>query len=162
MQLENVSVPANVVGAHLLPVELHALAPDLAEFEVVGDLAVHLQSETVRRARARSGRIPSSRVLAEALARTASETRINAVWGDRDVIAARGVVGLGLGDLTCNQQFIVGGRQDIRGYTQGEFRGNYMVAVQGEYRWNLATRWGLVGFLGVARFHRYSPWTATM
>ncbi len=25
----------------------------------------------------------------------------------------------------------------FRGYTQGEYRGNYMTAVQGEYRWNL-------------------------
>jgi outer membrane protein assembly factor BamA len=69
---------------------------------------------------------------------------------DRDVLAGRAFAGAGLGDLTFNQQFIVGRRSDIRGYTQGEFRGNYMLALQGEYRWNVHPRWGLVGFAGVA------------
>ena len=67
----------------------------------------------------------------------------------RDVIAARGFVGLGLGDLSFNQQYIVG-QVDIRGYSQGAFRGNYLVAAQGEYRWNPWNRFGLVGFFGVA------------
>ena len=53
----------------------------------VDELAVHLQSETVRRARSRSGDIPTSNVLAEALPQVASTTRINAIWGDRDAIA---------------------------------------------------------------------------
>ena len=48
-----------------------------------------------------------------------------------------------------NQQFIVG-QKDIRGYTQGEFRGNNKLAVQGEYRWNFHERWGAVGFIGLA------------
>jgi len=69
----------------------------------------------------------------------------------RDVIATRVFIGLGLGDLSFNQQFIVGRGSDLRGYTQGEFRGNYMVALQGEYRWNFEdSKFGLVGFLGVA------------
>jgi outer membrane protein assembly factor BamA len=69
---------------------------------------------------------------------------------DRDVLAGRAFVGLGLGDLTFNQQFIAGRKSDIRGYTQGEYRGNYLVALQGEYRWNFHPRWGLVGFAGLA------------
>jgi hypothetical protein len=69
---------------------------------------------------------------------------------DLDVLAGRFFAGLGLGDLSFNQQFIVGRRSDIRGYTQGEYRGNYMLALQGEYRWNFRPRWGAVGFLGVA------------
>ena len=68
---------------------------------------------------------------------------------EQDVLAWRLFVGLGLGDLTFNQQFVVG-RKDIRGYTQGGYRGNDKVAAQGEYRWNFAKRWGMVGFLGVA------------
>ena len=68
---------------------------------------------------------------------------------DRDVLALRAYVGAGLGDLTFNQQFIVSG-SDIRGYTQGEYRGNSMLAAQAEYRWNLWGRFGLVGFAGVA------------
>ena len=68
---------------------------------------------------------------------------------DQDVLVGRAYIGLGLGDLFFNQQFIVGQR-DIRGYTQGEFRGNYLLAVQSEYRWNFHERWGAVGFLGFA------------
>ena len=68
----------------------------------------------------------------------------------QDVVAGRAFVGAGLGDLSFNQQFIVGQQKDIRGYTQGEFRGNYLVALQGEYRWNFHPRMGAVGFAGVA------------
>jgi len=66
-----------------------------------------------------------------------------------DVIAARAFVGLGIGDLSFNQQYIVG-QKDIRGYTQGAHRGNYLLAIQGEYRWNFWRRWGAVGFFGLA------------
>ena len=69
--------------------------------------------------------------------------------GNQDVLAMRFFAGLGLGDLTFNQQYIVGDR-DVRGYTQGQFRGNYLLALQGEYRWNFLPRWGVVGFAGVA------------
>lgn len=69
---------------------------------------------------------------------------------DQDVIAGRFFAGMGLGDLSFEQQFIVGQRKDIRGYTQGEFRGNYMLALQAEYRWNFYPRLGAVGFAGVA------------
>jgi outer membrane protein assembly factor BamA len=67
----------------------------------------------------------------------------------KDVVAARFHAGLGLGDLSFNQQFIVGNK-DIRGYTQGAYRGNYLLTLQGEYRWNFHQRWGAVGFAGVA------------
>lgn len=65
----------------------------------------------------------------------------------QDVIAARFFAGLGIGDLNFNQQFIIGDT-DIRGYTQGAFRGNYQLALQGEYRYNFHQRWGVVGFMG--------------
>ncbi len=68
---------------------------------------------------------------------------------DIDVVAARFYSGFGLGELAFSQQFIVKGK-DIRGYTQGAFRGNYLLALQGEYRWNFHDRWGAVGFAGVA------------
>jgi hypothetical protein len=66
-----------------------------------------------------------------------------------DVLAMRAYAGVGIGDVSFNQQFIVGS-VDIRGYTQGEYRGNNMLAVQGEYRWNFRPRFGLVGFAGIA------------
>lgn len=69
----------------------------------------------------------------------------------QDVIALRGMIGIGLGDLDFNQQFVVGRGDDIRGYTQGEYRGNNMFAIQGEYRYNLAeSKLGFVGFAGLA------------
>jgi len=76
--------------------------------------------------------------------------RFVATRGDQDVIAGRFFAGMGLGDLSFEQQFIVGQRKDIRGYTQGEYRGNYMLALQGEYRWNFHPRLGVVGFAAVA------------
>jgi hemolysin activation/secretion protein len=68
---------------------------------------------------------------------------------NHDVLAGRFFAGIGLGDLTFNQKLIVG-RTDIRGYTQGEVRGNYLLDIQGEYRWNILDRFGIVGFLGLA------------
>ena len=69
---------------------------------------------------------------------------------NQDVLVGRLFAGLGIGDLQFNQQFIVGQGPDIRGYTQGKYRGEYMLAVQGEYRWNFAASWGIVGFGGIA------------
>lgn len=69
---------------------------------------------------------------------------------ERDVLVGRLAAGLGIGDLQFNQQFIVGQGPDIRGYTQGTYRGDYMLALQGEYRWNFSEHWGIVGFAGVA------------
>ncbi len=67
----------------------------------------------------------------------------------KDVVAARFYAGLGLGELGFTQQFIVKNK-DIRGYAMGEFRGDHLLALQGEYRWNFHRRWGAVGFVGLA------------
>ncbi len=83
-------------------------------------------------------------------ARLEFDTNVYRSVNEDDVIAARLFGGAGLGDLTFNQQFVVGGRQDLRGYTQGEYRGEYLVALQGEYRWNFHPRFGAVGFGGLA------------
>lgn len=71
------------------------------------------------------------------------------IRADKDVVAARIYTGVGLGDLSFNQQFIVQS-PNIRGYTQGEYRGDQTIAAQGEYRWNFHRRWGAVGFAGLA------------
>ncbi len=52
----------------------------------IDDLAIHVQTETVRRARVRSGKIPLTGVLTEALKRI--DTRLAGIWGEKDVIAA--------------------------------------------------------------------------
>ena len=67
----------------------------------------------------------------------------------KNIIATRAYLGVGLGDLTFNQQFVVG-RTDVRGYSQGEYRGDQLFSLQGEYRWNPLKKVGFVGFLGTA------------
>jgi len=42
-----------------------------------------------------------------------------------------------------------GSRNDLRGYESGRYRDFSMYAVQGEYRWRFAERWGLAAFGGV-------------
>lgn len=76
-------------------------------------------------------------------------THFTPVREDRDVFASRAFAGIGIGDVSFNQQFIVGGT-DIRGYSKGEYRGDSVLAIQGEYRWNVLPRIGFVGFLGAA------------
>ena len=68
---------------------------------------------------------------------------------DQDVVATRVYTGIGIGDLSFQQQFIVG-QEDIRGYSEGKYRGDYLVALQGEYRWNFHQKMSAVGFLGAA------------
>lgn len=71
---------------------------------------------------------------------------------NKDIFAARLFLGIGIGELDFNQQFILGGN-DLRGYSQGEYRGEQLYALQGEYRWNPTERFGLVGFAGMAMVH---------
>lgn len=68
---------------------------------------------------------------------------------EKDVIGLRLYGGFGIGDLNFNQQFVIG-RNDIRGYTQGKYRGNQLIALQGEYRMNPWEKLGFVGFVGLA------------
>lgn len=65
------------------------------------------------------------------------------------VLAARLSIYAGLGNVPFTGQHAVGGK-DIRGYTNGKYRGNQSYALQAEYRWFFANRWGLVGFAGMA------------
>jgi len=67
----------------------------------------------------------------------------------KDVIAGRVFTGIAVGNVNFNQQFIIG-ETDIRGYSYGQFRGNSLIAIQGEYRWNFHKRFGAVGFAGLA------------
>jgi hemolysin activation/secretion protein len=79
----------------------------------------------------------------------------NKYWSTRNkknVIAARLFIGSGIGDLSFQQQYIVGTGSggDIRGYTQGTYRGDQLYAVTGEYRWNFHKTLSAVGFFGLA------------
>ncbi|QCK15441.1 BamA/TamA family outer membrane protein [Mangrovivirga cuniculi] len=51
------------------------------------------------------------------------------------------------------------GRTDIRGYTQGEFRGEQNIALQAEYRWTFHNKWGMVAFTGMAISHAPDGWS---
>lgn len=68
---------------------------------------------------------------------------------NRDIIAVRFYGGAGIGELNFNQQFVIG-NNDIRGYTQSKYRGDQILTIQGEYRWNPFKKLGFVGFAGIA------------
>ncbi|SHO64240.1 BamA/TamA family outer membrane protein [Algoriphagus zhangzhouensis] len=69
-----------------------------------------------------------------------------------DVLAARFAGKFGLGDIAFEQQVTLGGK-DIRGYSQGKFRGDGLMALQGEYRYNFKEGMGLVGFFGLGTIY---------
>lgn len=69
-----------------------------------------------------------------------------------DVLAARFAGKFGLGNIAFEQQVTIG-NEDIRGYSEGKYRGDGLMALQGEYRYNFNKRMGLVGFAGVATIY---------
>ncbi len=75
-----------------------------------------------------------------------------AVRGGTDIIAARFSGEFGLGDIAFEQQVTIGNK-DIRGYSEGKYRGDGMMALQSEYRFNFAKRMGLVAFGGLATIY---------
>lgn len=75
-----------------------------------------------------------------------------AMNSERDVIAARVSGTFGLGDIVFEQQVTIGGK-DIRGYSLGTFRGDGLMAIQGEYRFNFHEKMGVVGFAGFSTIY---------
>jgi len=72
--------------------------------------------------------------------------------GNTDVVAMRLSGKFGLGDIAFEQQVTVGNK-DIRGYSEGKYRGDGLMAFQGEYRYNFGEKVGMVGFAGVATIY---------
>ncbi len=68
---------------------------------------------------------------------------------NKDVLAGRIRVEVGFGDISFNEQVIIG-RVDLRGYNDGKYRGDAIYSAQGEYRWNFYKSIGIVGFAGIA------------
>ena len=68
---------------------------------------------------------------------------------EKQVLAMRATINVAAGDVPFEGQTVVGG-DDIRGYSQGQFRNDQVYTLQTEYRWNFYKRWGMVGFAGVA------------
>ena len=68
----------------------------------------------------------------------------------RHILIARINLNIATGDVPFQGQGIVGG-DDIRGYSQGKYRGNQIYTLQSEYRWMFdSSKFGMVGFLGIA------------
>ncbi|MDT0551933.1 BamA/TamA family outer membrane protein [Urechidicola vernalis] len=68
---------------------------------------------------------------------------------ERNTVLARYYGDISTGDVPFAGQNVVG-RDDLRGYSNGKFRGNQVHAIQSEYRHWFADRWGFVAFGGVA------------
>src|SRR6478735_9565083 len=68
---------------------------------------------------------------------------------EKQVLAVRASLNIAAGDVPFEGQTVVGS-EDIRGYSQGQYRNDQVYALQAEYRWNFYKRWGLVAFAGVA------------
>jgi len=68
---------------------------------------------------------------------------------DRQVLAVRASFNIASGDVPFEGQTVVGG-DDIRGYSQGQYRDDQVYTLQAEYRWNFYKRWGMVAFAGLA------------
>jgi len=71
---------------------------------------------------------------------------------NNDVFAARFLGKFGLGNISFEQQVTLGGT-DIRGYSEGKYRGDGLMDIQGEYRFNFNKKMGLVGFAGLATIY---------
>lgn len=71
----------------------------------------------------------------------------------KGVLASRTTLYYGLGDVPFEGTKAVG-KIDIRGYSNGEYRGMQVATIQTEYRGQFKNRWGYVGFIGLAAaFH---------
>ena len=68
---------------------------------------------------------------------------------DTRVVAGRFTALVATGDVPFEGQYVVG-REDIRGYTKGQHRGEQLYDLQGEYRWNFYNKWGMVAFGAIA------------
>lgn len=68
---------------------------------------------------------------------------------EKNILAVRTNLDIATGDVPFEGQSVVGS-DDIRGYSQGKYRGNQVYTAQAEYRWNFYKRFGMVGFFGLA------------
>jgi outer membrane protein assembly factor BamA len=68
---------------------------------------------------------------------------------EKHILAVRANFDIATGDVPFEGQGVVG-MDDIRGYSQGKYRGNQVYTLQTEYRWNFYKRFGMVAFFGMA------------
>jgi len=65
------------------------------------------------------------------------------------VLAGRILTDSAFGDVPFSGQAILSGNQNLRGYANGRHRGDKLLTLETEYRWNFWGKWGAVGFAGV-------------
>ena len=65
------------------------------------------------------------------------------------ILAGRFMHEGGFGDVPFSAQSIVNGNRNLRGYANGRYRADQLIAVEAEYRWNFYRRWGAVAFAGL-------------
>jgi hypothetical protein len=75
--------------------------------------------------------------------------------GGHKILASRFAMKANFGDVPFASQDYIG-QTDLRGYTQGEYRGNQTYTVQSEFRNNFYKKWGYVGFAGLGIAYRKS------
>ncbi|AOW10884.1 BamA/TamA family outer membrane protein [Flavobacterium gilvum] len=75
--------------------------------------------------------------------------------GAHKILASRFAMKANFGDVPFASQDYIG-QTDLRGYTQGEYRGNQTYTVQSEFRNNFYKKWGYVGFAGLGIAYRKS------
>jgi hypothetical protein len=69
--------------------------------------------------------------------------------GEHMVLAVRGSLRISDGDVPFYALSQFGQRSDLRGYTNGRYRDNDLVAAQTEFRHRFSERWGYVVFAGL-------------
>jgi hypothetical protein len=69
---------------------------------------------------------------------------------EKKILVLRVNLNIATGDVPFQGEAIVG-MDDLRGYSQGKYRGSQVYTVQTEYRWSFNnSKFGIVGFFGVA------------
>ncbi|MCH8060422.1 MAG: BamA/TamA family outer membrane protein [Proteobacteria bacterium] len=68
---------------------------------------------------------------------------------EQDVLASRIVIKATSDNVPFFLLSSFGGSTDLRGYPSGRYRDRMMVAMQTEFRWQVADRWIMTGFAGV-------------
>lgn len=65
----------------------------------------------------------------------------------KSILVSRIYTDIAYGDVPFQGENVVG-RDDLRGYSEGRYRGNQVYAIQAELRQNIYKRFGMIGFLG--------------
>ncbi len=77
-------------------------------------------------------------------------TGYKALGDSTRVLAGRVLSESAFGDVPFSGQSILSGNRNLRGYADGRHRGDSLLVMEAEYRWNFWGKWGAAAFTGVA------------